>query len=325
MALHSMLDIQNKHEKNIEKRRIALKKIIKILTLLTALIMVLAACSPTQPIDKKDSETEEGIHFTKENFPRIDGSTATIPLSEGIVTNLLNMTEEEAKLFVNHNKTHPAYVSLIEGNTDIIFVTQPSSEELQLALDKGVGLEVIPVVKDAFVFLVNTENPVESLKLQEIQDIYQGKITNWKEVGGEDLEIIPYQRPQNSGSQTIMEKMVMKDFKIMDAPTEFKPEGMGELIERVAGYDNSERALGYSVYYYANTMYTKDTIKLIGVNGIKPNKETIKGDSYALTSAYYAVLRKDEALDSPPRLLLKWLLSSAGQRVAEESGYIPVK
>ncbi|AKL95948.1 ABC-type phosphate transport system, periplasmic component [Clostridium aceticum] len=294
--------------------------------LLLAGIFVLVACGSTQPTGKEGVLSDPvKVNFTQESFPKIDGSTATIPLSEGIVMGLLEMTEDEAKSFVVHNKTHPAYVNLIEGDADIIFVTEPSDEELRLAREKGIELEVIPVVKDAFVFLVNTQNPISSLKLQEIKDIYQGKITNWKEVGGEDIEIIPYQRPKNSGSQTIMENLVMKNLEIMDAPTEFKPEGMGELIERVAGYDNSQKALGYSVYYYANTMYTRDTIKLIGVDGVKPDKETIKSNRYPLSSAYYAVLRKDEAADSSARLLLKWLLSQEGQKVAEESGYISVK
>ncbi|AOY77818.1 PstS family phosphate ABC transporter substrate-binding protein [Clostridium formicaceticum] len=307
-----------------------MKRKAKLFVLLLIGMLVLSACSFTQPVEDSTGKTgslsnSDKISFSREIFPRIDGSTATIPLSEGIVMRLLKTTEEETKSFIVHNKTHSAYVNLIEGNVDIIFVTEPSSEELQLAEDKGIELEVVPVVKDAFVFLVNTQNPVNSLKLQEIKEIYQGKITNWKEVGGEDIEIIPYQRPKNSGSQTIMENVVMKDLEIMDAPTEFKPEDMGELIERVAGYDNSEKALGYSVYYYASTMYTKDTIKLIGVDGVKPDKETIKNNSYPLSSAYYAVLRKDETSDSSARLLLEWLLSDEGQEVAQESGYIPVK
>ena len=279
----------------------------------------------TEPQEKPLVKPEKNPGFTKESFLRIDGSTATIPLSEGIGAELLKMDRVDVKRFIRHNTTHNAYVNLIERKADIIFVTEPSKEELELARKGSVEMEVVPVVKDAFVFLVNVDNPVESLKLKKIQEIYQGKIKNWKEVGGRDMEIIAYQRPKNSGSQTIMENLVMKGLDMAQAPTELKPEAMEGLIERVAGYDNSEKALGYSVYYYANTMYVKDTVKLIGVDGVKPDRETIMSGRYPLASAYYAVLRKDDASDSPARRLLEWLLSEEGQKVAEKSGYIPVQ
>lgn len=317
-------------------------KAIRILAAAALIVAVLSGCNGTvKPAEKtnvenkneektevnQEQEKEPGktYEFSKESYPKVDGSTATIPLSEGIAAKLLKMDKTQIKSFIKHNTTHNAYVNLVERNADIIFVTEPSDEELKLAKEKGIELEVVPVVKDAFVFLVNTKNPVDSLKLKEIQDIYQGKIRNWRAVGGNDLEIIAYQRPKNAGSQTSMENIVMKGLPMAEAPKELKPEAMDGLIERVAGYDNSERALGYSVFYYANTMYTKDTIKLIGVNGIKPDKTTIMSGDYPLTSAYYAVLRKDEPKSSSARLLLEWLLTDQGQRAAEDCGYIPVK
>jgi len=307
------------------------------LILTVSVIFSLSACSSKQPDgnntapagDKADSAVDKKIErkfdFTRENYPKVDGSTATIPLSEDMAAELLKMNRDEVKKFIKHNTTHNAYVNLLDGRVNIIFVTEPSEEELKMARDKGVELEVIPVVKDAFVFLVNTKNPVDSLSVKQIQDIYQGKIKNWKEAGGEDKKIIAYQRPKNSGSQTIMENMVMKGLKIADAPTEIKPGGMGELIEKVAGFDNSDRALGYSVYYYASSMYTRDAIKLIGVDGVKPDKNTIMSSQYPFTSAYYAVLRKTEPAGSSARALLEWLLSDEGQKLAEKSGYIPLR
>lgn len=263
--------------------------------------------------------------FTKETFPRVDGSTATIPLSEGFAVELLSMTPEQGKAFIKHNKTHSAYENLIQGKADIIFVTEPSKDELELAKQANVELEVIPIVKEAFVFLINKQNPVESISVQQLQDIYQGNVTSWKELGGPDKEIIAYQRPENSGSQTIMLSTVMKDLKIMDAPKELKPSEMSGLIEVIAAYDNSDKAIGYSVYYYANSMYNKETIKFVKVNGVEPNNETIKSDQYPYTSAYYAVIKKTEAADSSARRLLAWILSDEGQKIAEQCGYVPIR
>lgn len=300
----------------------------KIVLLLCFCFVFLSGCSSISNnnslISATTSNEKVQISFTKDTFPRVDGSTVTIPLSEGMASRLLDMTSDEAKNFIKHNTTHPAYENLIAGNADIIFVTEPSDQELSLAKSKNIDLEVIPVVKDAFVFLADTENPVNSLTVKQIQNIYQGRIKNWSSVGGKYNTITAFQRPKNSGSQTLMENMVMKGLTLMDAPKEYVPDSMQDLIEMVAGYDNSERALGYSVYYYAKTMYISDDVKFLGVNNVKPENKTIANGSYPFSIAYYAVLKKSESENSPARMLLKWLLSEEGQLMAGKCGYVPL-
>jgi len=263
--------------------------------------------------------------FDRTTYPKVDGSTATIPLSESLAAALLDLTTEEASTFIHHNTTHHAYVNLIEGLADIIFVTEPSSDELELAAANGIELEVVPVVKEAFVFLVNAKNPVTTLSQAQIRAIYTGDITNWQEVGGPDRSILAYQRPENSGSQTIMENQVMAGLEMAAAPTELKPADMSGLIEVIASYDNSDQAIGYSVYYYASSMYSKETVRFVAVDGVAPDPATISSDTYPFTSAYYAVMRNDEPADSAARQLLAWLLSDSGQQLAQDSGYVPLR
>jgi phosphate transport system substrate-binding protein len=285
-----------------------------------------ASLSPSPlPTVQSSPMPSDTPRFTKKDFERVDGSTATIPLSEAAAAKLLSIKPEEASKAVMHYTTHNAYMRLIDKTVDIILVTEPSAEELELAKKNNMELEIVPVVKDAFVFLVNKKNQVESLTLKQIQDIYSGKLTDWSQTGGSKGIILAYQRPLNSGSQTLMLNKVMKGIQMVTPEKNMEPAGMGDLIEVIAGYDNSEYALGYSVYYYANTMYIRDTVKLIGVNGVKPEPVTIKSDKYPLTSAYYAVFRKAEPADSFARTYLKWLLSEEGQRTAEEIGYIALK
>jgi phosphate transport system substrate-binding protein len=315
------------------RRRDYMKKYLVLLIVIATLM--LSACS--QEKDKSAEEDPssssqivnnitkvEKPDFTKDTYPRIDGSTATIPLSESIASSILGMSKEEAAEFVKHRKTHAAYENLINGKADIIFVTEPSEEELRMARESKVELEIIPVVKEGFVFLVNTKNPINSLTTKQIQDLYQGKLTNWKKVGGRDSEIIAYQRNANSGSQTLMEQKVMKGLRMAEPPKETLIMDMGELIESIAKYDNSEKAIGYSVYYYAKSMYSRDTIKLIAVDGVEPDNKSISSGKYPFTTAYYAVLRKSDAVDAPSRRLLNWLLGADGQKVAESSGYVPL-
>lgn len=262
------------------------------------------------------------LSFTLETYPRVDGSTVTIPLSEAIAARLMGMPIAEVRPHILHNKTHQAYVNLINKNADIIFVTSPSEEELALAEAAGVELEVNPIVSEAFVFLTHADNPVQGLSLEEVRQIYAGNIRNWEEVGGQDVPIVAYQRPVNSGSQTGFLDLVMKDLTPMEPPMEQIIAEMGMLIDVVASYDNLPDALGYSYYYFVVDMWGNENVKLLAIDGVLPTPETISSGEYPVTTAYYAVIRADEPKNSPARKMIKWILSEEGQNLAEEAGYV---
>lgn len=296
-------------------------RIVNVLLIIIMILVVIACIIGymyfTQ--EKVEIDNTEAI-FALENYPRIDGSTATLPLAEAFKADFTGTNLEEVE--VNHSKTHNAYVNLINGDTDLILVTYPSEDEQKLAKESGVELEIVPIVKEAFVFLVNKDNPVEDLTLEQIQEIYTGEIKNWKEVGGENSKILAYQRPENSGSQSGMLSLVMQGKEMMEPITENVISGMTEIIDVISDYDNSKEAIGYSYYYYATTMYTSDTIKLLGVNGVKPTYDNIKNGLYNIQTAYYAVIRKDEPQDSDVRKLVNAMISERGQNVAKEAGYV---
>lgn len=311
-----------------------MKKSLKIvITILVMLIIVGGCIFAYFKFGKKDNKSgEEQISteaiFSKADMPRVDASLATQPLVSAMVKNFTagQMTESD----LNYTNTHPGYVKLINGEADLIVVTEPSEEELKLAKDKGVELEVIPVVKEGFVFYVNGNNKVDSLTLDQIESIYAGEIKNWSEVGGDNEEIIPYQRPVNSGSQTGILSLVMKNKKLMN-PLNNVIETMEGIIKTVANYANGKGAMGYSYYYYATAMYdltdenSQDRIKLLGVNGVKPSYDTIKDGSYPIQTAYYIVINKNEPEGNKTRELVKAMLSARGQNVAKDAGYVPVK
>ena len=284
-------------------------------SIIVLLVLLLAACSPTvsRPL------------FMLDTYPKIDGSTVTIPLSEAICAALTKKTLVEIRPFIKHNTTHLAYLNLIDKKADLIFVTSPSAEELAYAVEKGVALEVVPLVAEAFVFLVNADNPVESLTLKEVQKIYSGEITNWKEVGGEDKPILAYQRPVNSGSQTGFLALVMKNLVPMIPLKDRIPLGMGELIEFVAHFDNQASGIGYSYYYFVIDMWGNKNVKLLKIDGVYPDKTTISAKTYPITTAYYAVFRKDEKTGGKVTQIVNWILSEEGQQLAQDAGYVKVR
>lgn len=118
-------------------------------------------------------------------------------------------TREEVGDLVQFSKTTQAYRELMWGNADLLIVGEPN-EEIQAEMkEAGFQWEMSPFATDAFVFVVNEDNPVDSITVAQARDIYTGKITNWKELGGEDRAIVPFQRNAEAGSQALMEKLVM--------------------------------------------------------------------------------------------------------------------
>jgi phosphate transport system substrate-binding protein len=219
-----------------------------------------------------------------------------------------------------HNGTHGAFVNLIEGRADLILVARSASpDEIHLADSLDVGLTTTAVALDAFVFIANVNNPVNSLTTKEIQDIYTGNITRWDQVGGTDTEIHPYQREPNSGSQELMLSLVMKDLTMMEFPELILYGMMGPIYQIT--FDRE--GLGYTVYFFEQFMAPHDSLKLLGVNGVVPEYSTLRNKHYTYTTDVYAVIREDMDRSSTAYLLYLWLQTEEGQAVVAESGYIP--
>lgn len=267
--------------------------------------------------------------LSMEEFPRTDGSTACIPLIAQIMADTTGMDLETAQGCVNTNKTSWAWRNLGlysdgDDGTRLILAYEPSeSVKEELAAD-GRPLEQKAVGRDALVFIVNEDNPVQSLTQQQLKDIYAGRITNWKEVGGADLEIVPFQRGENSGSQTLFQKLLIQGGDLMDAPTELAPTEMGGLVDSIASYNNSANAIGFSVYYYIDQMYSQPGLRLLAVDGVAPSNDTIADQSYPLCNDFYAAIRQDSAADSPERKVYAWLSTEAGYQCIEKAGYVAV-
>lgn len=262
----------------------------------------------------------------KEDFPRIDGSTATIPLSQAIYRLAADATEREAERLIRHDKTTQAYLKLIrDQGTDLVIAYEPGESVKKRLKEEGDNLIIKPIGRDALVFMANQGNPVNSLTGRQVIDIYSGNITNWKTVGGSSQAIRAFQRPVDSGSQNLMEKLVMKGTAMAEAPQDFVVSEMGELIEKVSAYDNTGEALGYSVYYYAKNMYQKPELKFMAVDGVMPSSDTIRDGSYPYVSDFYAAVRKDEPKDSNAYRLFEWLTSDDGQALINALGYVGVR
>lgn len=278
-------------------------------------------------------------------FPEMDGSTVCVPMAMEFARQHLGFDDENVRDFVDFSTTHYAYENLITKRddlhwyftyngkyldyykrepVDLVIATHPSDEELKAAEDAGIELVLEPVCYDAFVFITHKDNPVESLTVQQIKDIYSGKIKNWKDVGGKDEKIRAFQREKNSGSQTAMERLIMGGADMID-PIEVKViEGMGALVDAVAEYENNTASLGYTYRYYIDNLYKNDEIKTIAIEGIYPTDENIRSSAYPYTTNYYGVIRKEDETGRSGEFL-RWILSDEGQKCVAQAGYITMK
>ncbi|MBE6570195.1 MAG: hypothetical protein E7658_08280 [Ruminococcaceae bacterium] len=253
-------------------------------------------------------------------YPVTDGSTSTTNLDKAVQIALYG-----GEPLVKHTKTYEAFWNLLQGSCDLIFTTPLSAEQLQMMQDQGFRHEAEPIAGEGFVFVVNKDNPVDTLTIEQLKGIYSGEITNWKEVGGRDAEIMAYQRNTDSGSQNYM-LAFMGDTPLMKPVTDQVPASMSGILNVIANYDNGIDAIGYSVYAYSDGMYENiSQIKYIKVNGVEPSHQTLADGTYPLLGYNYAVFSADEPEDSHVRTLVKWIQSDAGQQVIADAGYIPYR
>ena len=243
------------------------------------------------------------------DLPVIDGAAALVPVFNSFVYSLYpeNSVKYEDGDFTSDSKlqyhnTRGAYKGIVDGTIDIAFCAKPSDEQVRYGLEKGVELELTPIGREAFVFLVNKNNPISNLSMEQLKEIYAGKITNWKDVGGVNRPINVVQRNQGSGSQTTLEKMFGKDI----VSNFFGPLGA---------------SIGFSFRFYVEELTKHGHIKMLELNNVYPNKENVQNNTYPIVSNFYAVTRKGETNPNVQKVL-DFALSSTGQDIIDEIGYV---
>ncbi len=279
---------------------------------------------------------EESSTLKFEDTPiRMDGATALYPVYAAFVQAVYpqgeyDLYDNDAQDYfsdVTCSGTTTAYERLVQGYTDVIFCAAPSQDQLDMAKEAGLELHMTPIGREAFVFFVNAKNPVDGLTVAEIQKIYTGELTNWREVGGKWQKIRPYQRDENSGSQSALLRL-MEGLPLLEPETEDRIGGMGGIITQVADYRNHTNAIGFSFRFYSTEMVQNDQIKLLALNGVAPTVDTIRDGTYPVASNFYAITAgpigepAPEESNADLRAFLDWVLGPQGQWLIEQTGYV---
>ena len=263
-----------------------MKKIISLVA--TAIIMcaVMAGCS------KKESVAT-------------DGSTSM----NKVIGALGEAFETKTGIKVTYNATGSGagIQAVLEGRCDIGL----SSRELKDD-EKTKGLEGTVLAYDGIAIIVNTANPVKNLDVETIAKIYTGEITNWKEVGGNDEEIVLIGREAGSGTRDGFESITDTKDKC-----KYRQEltSTGDVITTVAG---NPAAIGY-----ASLASVKENVKALMVEGVTPSEETIKDGSYVIQRPFILVTKKNAKLSNNAQKFFDYITSEEVNEIISGAGVVP--
>ena len=270
-----------------------------------------------------------------EDMPVMDGAEATYPLYAAVAKTLykdidvIEMNYKKQNIgsidngsIVTFYNTAVGFERLVAGDVDLFFGAKPSASQQEYAKEAGVELVYTPIGKEAFVFFVEEDNPVSSLTTDEIKSIYHGDITNWSKLGGKSEVIIAFQRPERSGSQSMM-VYFMGDVSLKKPLTYEMEDSMSGIIEKVAEYQNEAGAIGYTFRYFLEGLNEVENVKMLEINDVYPSNETIQNGTYPLVTTLYCITVKNN--DNPyVQKVVDFLLSEDGQFLIEMTGYSPL-
>ena len=168
------------------------------------------------------------------------------------------------------------------------------------------------LAKDGIAIVVNPENKVEDLTVEQIADIFTGKITNWKEVGGDDAEIVLIGREAGSGTRDGFESITGTE-----EACQYRQEltSTGDVITTVAG---NPAAIGY-----ASLASVQDSVKAVTVGGVAPTEETIADGSYAVQRPFILVTKEGEQLSDAAQAFFDYATSEAANEIITSAGVVP--
>lgn len=264
-----------------------MKKIISILTVVMLLVCALTGCGGNK----------EAV--------ATDGSTSM----NKVIVALGEAFEADTGITVTYNATGSGagIQAVQEGRCDIGLSSRDLKDE-----EKANGLEGTILAYDGIAIIVNPNNPVSNLDIKTIAKIYIGEIKNWKEVGGNDSEIVLIGAEAGSGTRDGFESITDTEDQC-----QYRQEltSTGDVITTVA---SNPSAIGY-----ASLASVKDTVKALTVGGVAPSEETIKDGSYVVQRSFVLVTQKDAKLTESAQKFFDYITSKAANEIISSAGVVP--
>ena len=280
-----------------------MKKLISLVLAALMALTLFAACGKTNDDNKDNNDDNAEVTGTVST----DGSTSM----EKVIMSLGESFQAENKgITVGYNPTGSGsgITAVSEGRCDIGLASRALKDD-----EKASGLKETILALDGIAIIVNPENKVSDLTLEQIAKIYTGEITNWKDVGGDDAEIVLIGREAGSGTRDGFESITgTKD------SCKYRQEltSTGDVITTVAGNPN---AIGY-----ASLASVKDTVKALSVNGIAPSEATVSDGSYEVQRPFILVTKEGVELSKAAQLFFDYATGKDAADIISAAGAVPV-
>lgn len=292
------------------KEKMKKNKIKKIIALGLAMALttgVMSACGGESGNDEQKGSGETVV---------IAGSTSVQPLSEVMAEEFM-ADNEGTSVEVQGGGSGQGIKSIEEGIADIGSLSREVKDE-----EKGSVKEEYIIAMDGVAVVVNTETETEDITIEELEKIYTGEITNWKELGGKDAEITVVSREEGSGTRgafTEITGVLVKDDEGNEtdnttADALVQP-STGSVIKTVSSTPDS---IGY-----VSLAAVSDEVKALKVEGVEASKDTVLDGTYKISRPFVYVTGND--ISESAKAFIDFVLSDKGQELVEENGFIPVQ
>lgn len=250
------------------------------------------------------SSSEEGGKVTI----AVSGSTSVGRLMEKIA-DAYEEKNENVSIEINQVGSSAGIKDTISGVSELGMSSRDLKDE-----ELAEGVKGTAIAYDGIAVIVNTENKVDNLTLEQIKDIYTGKITNWKEVGGADSEIVVVSREDGSGTRDAFQELVGYESSEL-IPDATITDASGNLKTTVA---QNKNAIGFISFSYID-----DTVNAIKINDVAPEADLAKDGTYKLSRPFLIVTKEDKLTDEGKKVL-DFILSSEGQEIVKEDKLITI-
>ena len=242
----------------------------------------------------------------------IKGSTTVLPIAQGTLEAFMK-NNPDVQISLSGGGSGEGIKALIDKTADIATSSREiKKEEITLAQTKGIKPVAHVVAHDAIIPVVHPKNKVSNLSIDQLSQIYQGKITNWKEVGGEDLKIVVISRDSSSGTFESWDHFVMKKAKV--TPKAQMLASNGAIVTAIA---KNRYAIGYLGIGYINK-----SVKSLQVNGVTASVQTALSKEYPLSRELYMYTDGDAKGDVAK--YLGFIKSAEGQKIVVKEGFVPL-
>ena len=281
-----------------------MKKLISLVLASLMALSLLAACGKTNDsTDTPENTDAAAVSGTVST----DGSTS---MEKVIMSLAESFQNENSGVTVGYNPTGSGagITAVSEGRCDIGLSSRALKDD-----EKASGLKETILALDGIAIIVNPENKVSDLTLEQIAKIYTGEISNWKDVGGDDAEIVLIGREAGSGTRDGFESITgtAESCKYRQELT-----STGDVITTVAGNPN---AIGY-----ASLASVKDTVKALSVGGVAPSEATVSDGSYAVQRPFVLVTKEGTELSAAAQAFFDHATSTAANDIITAAGAVPV-